>query len=199
MTERSDLIDRLKALEHRSREFERQSREEIQALQRQLDAALGRTAHMLECVAEPQGQTQISAARTGTQVRRPRKGQASGERLAGRTASANAAADTVEPARIPGVRIAYIGGRPEPIEGIRDYWEGRGAMFMHHEEERSRVPFDQVLARADVVFYPVDCIGPEAALRLQAFCDRMEKPLIPLHNAGMSGLHRALENWCPLA
>ena len=105
----------------------------------------------------------------------------------------------------PGRRFAWTEASYSPVAGftierIRDYWEGRGAVFMHHgcEAEPSRMPLDQLLERADIVFYPFACISPEAALRLKAFCKRIDKPLVPLHNAGMSGLRRALESWCPL-
>lgn len=200
MTEQDDLIDRLKRLEHRSREFERQSREEIQALQQQLGAALDQIARTPKDTVEPHSVEPAarSIERIRSRQRRPKMRSSSGRQLPAPERNCPTAGGSPAPPRIPGVRIAYIGGRQEPVARIRAYWEERGAVFMHHEEERSRIPLDQVLARADVVFYPVGCIRRDVALRLEVSCERLEKPLIPLHNAGMSGLRRALGHWCPL-
>src|SRR5262245_14021280 len=102
--------------------------------------------------------------------------------------------------RVTGVHIAYVGGRPGPLERIRDFIEKRGARFLHHDGglEESPVRLDQLLQRADVVFYPVDCISHEAAVHLKAHCKRTETPAIPLRNASISAFRRAIKSWCGL-
>lgn len=44
MNQRHELLDRIEALKHRNRALEQHSREEIHALQQQLEAVLGRSA-----------------------------------------------------------------------------------------------------------------------------------------------------------
>lgn len=102
--------------------------------------------------------------------------------------------------RIPGVCFAYVGGRPGPRERIREFCERRGANFIEHDGglEESPVRLDQLLERADIVLYPVDCISHEAALHLKAHCKRAEKPFIPLRNSSISEFRRAVKSWCGL-
>lgn len=56
------------------------------------------------------------------------------------------------PARIPGVRIAHIGGPSAAVEPIRAYWQARRAVFMHHglgpAEHGSRL--EEVLERSHI-------------------------------------------------
>jgi hypothetical protein len=123
----------------------------------------------------------------------PLTAQAEGGRL---VADSNVKVTT----RIPGVRIAYVGDRPGSIERIRDFCQRRGADFVYHDGgiEESPARLDQLLGRADVIFYPVDCISHEAALHLKAHCKLSEKVSIPLRNASISAFRRAVRNWCGL-
>jgi len=103
-------------------------------------------------------------------------------------------------ARIPGVRIACIGARPEALDGIRSYWEGRGAIFLSYDTVGTTLrALDRDLDRADVIFFCVDRIDTESIMRLEVYCNQTEKALIPLQDAEMSGLGAALECLCPLA
>ena len=102
--------------------------------------------------------------------------------------------------RIPGVRIGYVGARPGSIERIRDFCEKRGAVFLDYDGglEGSPLRLDQLLDRADVIFYPADCVIHEATLHVKAHCKRADKPSIPLRNASISTFRRAMKSWCGL-
>lgn len=112
-----------------------------------------------------------------------------------------AVAGTLGPPRIAGIRIAYVGARPGSVACIREYWEGRGAVFMPYPglADTSLAALERLLGHADMVFLCAGCIDERVGLRLQMYCNHTEKTLIPLHNAGLSGLRRALGSWCSLA
>ena len=98
------------------------------------------------------------------------------------------------------MRIACIGARPEALDGIRSYWEGRGAIFLSYDTVGTTLrALDRDLDRADVIFFCVDRIDTESIMRLEVYCNQTEKALIPLQDAEMSGLGAALECLCPLA
>src|SRR5262245_9300730 len=58
-------------------------------------------------------------------------------------------------ARIPGVRIAHIGGRITAVEPIQAYWHARGAVFMHHSLDPAEPQgwLEEVLERSHIVFH----------------------------------------------
>ena len=105
------------------------------------------------------------------------------------------------PTRIPGVRIAYVSGQSQAIAEMQVYWQSRGAIFMHCALDANGQPaaLSCVLARADVVFHSHEDISAETRRYLMAFCERAEKPLIPLAESSLAGLRDALGSWCPLA
>lgn len=183
---RHKLLDRIVALERRS-----------QGLQQQLEALLGRDT----------GSTSISednARSVKTGKRRARRLRSNGPVAdEGRNrdeARIAPAAPTGSP-RISGVRIAYIGAHEAAVDRIRDYWQQRGAVFTAHStlDDTSFTALARLLGPEDVVFACAKSIGEEPVLRLQAYCAYAEKALVPLHNAGLSGLRRALFSWRPMA
>jgi hypothetical protein len=54
-------------------------------------------------------------------------------------------------------------------------------VFLDHDGglEESPLRLDQLLERADVIFYPVDCVSHEATLHVKAHCQRAYKPSAP--------------------
>jgi hypothetical protein len=80
------------------------------------------------------------------------------------------------------------------------YWQSRGAIFMPCALDANGQPtrLSLILTRADVVFHALD-VSPETRRYLMAFCERAEKPLIPLAEISLAGLRDALGSWCPLS
>ena len=105
------------------------------------------------------------------------------------------------PPRIPGVRVAYVGGRFEAVRDVHLYWQSRGTAFLHYAPESGQgsAALSRILDRADIVFHSAQSIGAELQQHLIAFCERWEKPLIPVHETSLSGLKEALGTWSPLA
>jgi hypothetical protein len=99
------------------------------------------------------------------------------------------------------VRIAYVGGHSHAVGEIEVYWQSRGAIFMHCalNADGQAADLSAILKRADVVFHSLEGIGAETRRYLMAFCERAEKPLIPLAESSLAGLRDALGTWCPLA
>ena len=56
-----------------------------------------------------------------------------------------------------------------------------------------------ILKRADVVFHSLEEVSAETRRYLMAYCERAEKPLVPLAESSLAGLRDALGTWCPLA
>jgi hypothetical protein len=102
------------------------------------------------------------------------------------------------PARIPGVHIGHIGGSIGAVEQIGAYWQGRGAVFIHHSLEPGgpQSLLDEVLERSHIVFHArADC---EFGLRLERYCERRGKPLILLAANSVAALMEALATNLPL-
>jgi hypothetical protein len=200
MNEPRDLVARLEALEARNQDLQRQVEELQNASEQTVRAPAFRAGSAGESAAQ-----MADHARPAKQ-RRERK-SLSRRRRGSKDAMSRQEAATVglpialHVSRITGVRVAYIGARPGSIEGVRRYWEQRGATFMLHPNlpDTSIAALGRLFGSADVLFVCPGCLGEEATLRLKAYGDYAQKPVIPLHNAGLTGLRRALRSWSPLA
>jgi hypothetical protein len=200
MNEPHDLIARVEALEARN-QLLRQQVEELQnaTVQSTQGPAIGPRSTR-ESASPPAGGIQPASSGKGrTLSPRRRRGSKDATASPDRANAGSPIAQHVS--RITGVRVAHVGARPGSIEGVRRYWEERGAMLMLHPDlaDTSFAALSRLFGPADVLFVCAGCLGEEAALRLKAYCDYAQKPLVPLHNAGLSGLRRALRNWSPLA
>lgn len=83
--------------------------------------------------------------------------------------------------------VLYVGGRTHHIPVLRQATEKLGATFLHHdggEENNSRTLASQV-SRADVIFFPVDCVSHEAVGILKKCCRQADKPFRPLRSSGL--------------
>jgi hypothetical protein len=123
---------------------------------------------------------------------------AKGRRRSSRGVTPPAATGSSGPARIPGVRIAHIGGQADAIEPIRAYWQARGAVFMHHSlgpaGPGSRL--EEVLERSHMVFHAG--AGCELGRSLERYCEQKGKPLILLEANSVAALAEALAISLPL-
>lgn len=108
-----------------------------------------------------------------------------------RTATTEEAADPID---LAGTTILYVGGRPHQITQLRAVVERASGTLLHHdggvEEHLDLLP--GLVSRADLAFFPVDCISHRAALSLKRLCQQAGKTYVPLRSAGVASMLRAL-------
>lgn len=104
------------------------------------------------------------------------------------------AEETDDPIGLAGTTILYVGGRPHQVAQLRAVIERASGTLLHHdggvEEHLDLLP--GLVSRADMAFFPVDCISHRAALSLKRFCRQAGKNYVPLRSAGIASMLRAL-------
>jgi len=97
--------------------------------------------------------------------------------------------------------LLYVGGRPNQVVPIRDLIERRGGTLLHHDGGVENHPtlLPGLTSRADMVFFPVDCISHDAAQAVKALCRQAGKRFVPLRSASITSLAVALRAWQPEA
>ena len=93
-----------------------------------------------------------------------------------------------------GVTLLYVGARPNQVPALHALAERRGARLLHHDGgiEDSPTLLPGLIARADLVLFPVDCISHDAALTVKRTCRQQARPFTPLRAASASSLLAAL-------
>ena len=95
---------------------------------------------------------------------------------------------------LKGQRILFVGGRPQHVCHIRRMVEELNGRFASHdggvEDNLSRL--GSLTRRADLVFFPVDCISHAAHDMLKDVCRRCDTPFLPLRSSGTAGFAREL-------
>lgn len=84
--------------------------------------------------------------------------------------------------------IAFIGGRSRQTPHFRALVERHNGEFLHHDGglDESQGKLEAMLARADLVFFPVDCISHGASANIKRHCKRFQKPFVPLPTSSLS-------------
>jgi hypothetical protein len=102
---------------------------------------------------------------------------------------------TPSAARLEGVVLLYVGGRPNQIAHMRALVERLEATFLHHDGglENHTNLLGGLASRADLVLFPVDCISHDAANAVKSLCRQMAKRFIPLRSASVTSLLAALQ------
>ena len=107
---------------------------------------------------------------------------------------------TVEPggqeaARLDGLTVLYVGGRPNQVASMRAATERLGATLLHHDGgiENHSTLLPGLTSRADMVLFPVDCISHDAANAVKTLCRQGGKRFIPLRSASVTSLLSALQ------
>ena len=98
------------------------------------------------------------------------------------------------PADLTGATLLYVGGRAHQVAQLRMLAERRGATFLHHDggiDERSGLLAAQV-ARADLVFFPVDCVSHNAVAVVKRVSRQIGKPYVALRSSGLTSFAAAL-------
>jgi len=101
----------------------------------------------------------------------------------------------IEPARLDGLSLLYVGGRPNQMSHLRALAERRGVLMLHHDggiEDRDGL-LQGLVNRADAVMFPIDCVSHQAVSLVKRLCQRAVKPFVPLRSSGLSSFIAALE------
>ncbi len=90
--------------------------------------------------------------------------------------------------------LLYVGGRPGQIPAFRALIERAGGGFLHHDGgiEQGSGLLPGLVARADRVAFPVDCISHLAVATIKRVCRQAGKPYAPLRTASLACLLAAM-------
>ncbi len=103
-------------------------------------------------------------------------------------------AGNAETEAFAGRAVLYVGGRSGHVAQIRAAAEAGDAIFEHHDggqqEATSLLP--GLISRADIVFFPVDCISHDAASFVKRQCKSAGKPYRPLASSGLGAFLGAI-------
>ncbi len=112
-------------------------------------------------------------------------------------ASTQIGEEPAESLDLAGAVILYVGGRPHQVARLRSVVEQAAGELVHHDggiEERADL-LPGLVSRAQVAFFPVDCISHPAALTLKRLCQQAGKPYVPLRSASLASMLRALREF----
>jgi hypothetical protein len=100
-----------------------------------------------------------------------------------------------------GRRVLCVGGRKGISDQYRRVVEQANGRFLHHDGglEQGSEHLEQMLASADQVVCPVDCVGHQAVRCVKEHCKRAGTPCRFLESASVSALSRALPQLAPEA
>jgi hypothetical protein len=95
---------------------------------------------------------------------------------------------------LEGVRLLYVGGRPNQVAPMRAAAKRLGAAFLHHDGgmENHVGLLPGLVSQASIILFPVDCISHEAAQAVKSLCRQGGKRYIPLRSASTTSLLAAL-------
>jgi hypothetical protein len=98
------------------------------------------------------------------------------------------------PLDLAGSTLLYVGGRPNQIPAFRALVERAGGRFLHHDGgiEQGSGLLPGLVARADRVAFPVDCISHLAVATIKRVCRQAGKPYVPLRTASLACLLAAM-------
>jgi hypothetical protein len=102
--------------------------------------------------------------------------------------SADGTDDDALAARLRGLTLLYVGGRPSLVEQLRGFAGMRGAALLAHDGglEDSLALLPGLVSRADAVLFPVDCVSHSAISQIKTRCQRANKPFMALHRASLA-------------
>lgn len=105
-------------------------------------------------------------------------------------------ARAIGPLDLGGRRILCVGGRGSLVARYRDLVKRCNGELIRHDGglEESRLRLESLLASADAVVCPADCVSHDAYLRAKRFCKRMAKPCVLIERSGISAFAKALCN-----
>lgn len=95
---------------------------------------------------------------------------------------------------LSGRTILYVGGRKHQIPQLKALVERIGGRFLHHDGgiEHGSALLPGLISRADVLYFPIDCISHDAVATIKRLCRQSEKPYQPLRTASLAALMSSL-------
>nr|WP_315595733.1 DUF2325 domain-containing protein [uncultured Cupriavidus sp.] len=94
----------------------------------------------------------------------------------------------IDPRALADKQIVYVGGRPGTISTIKALVERAGGRFQDHdgglEDRKGRLP--AMIASADVVVFPVDCVDHDSVNTLKRVCQHHGIAYHPLRSASVA-------------
>ena len=97
---------------------------------------------------------------------------------------------------LSGQHILYVGGRTRQMAKFRKIIKEKGGTFVHHDGGlHDGFPrLKKMVACADAVMCPVDCLGHNACNQIKKFCKQAGKPLVFLRTSGLSAFNEGVES-----
>ncbi|MBV1920690.1 MAG: DUF2325 domain-containing protein, partial [Pseudomonadales bacterium] len=94
-----------------------------------------------------------------------------------------------------GMNVLYVGGRASQCAHLRAMVEQCNGEFIYHDGGRhdGRQRLDSVLAQADTVVFPMDCVSHDAYFCIKKHCERLDKKLVMIPHASLSAFAKGLE------
>jgi hypothetical protein len=92
------------------------------------------------------------------------------------------------PMALDGLTVLYVGGRPTQMPHIRQAAAQRGGKLLHHDGgiEDNDLILASMVSRADIIFFPVDCISHGAVGTVKRTCRHAGKRYVPLRSAAVT-------------
>lgn len=96
--------------------------------------------------------------------------------------------------QLSGRTILYIGGRQHQVPQLKEVIERAGGSFLYHDGgiEHSSTLLPGLISRADILYFPIDCISHDAVATIKRLCRLSDKPYKPLRTASVATLLSAL-------
>lgn len=93
-----------------------------------------------------------------------------------------------------GQKVLYVGGQRKMIPHYKRLVENHGGRFIHHDggKEVARAMLPKMLATADVVLCPVDCVSHDACICVKKICKQYQKPFVLMRSSGLSSLVKGI-------
>jgi hypothetical protein len=90
--------------------------------------------------------------------------------------------------------LLYVGGRPHQLPQFKKFAEDAGACFLHHDGgvEESSNSLAALVARADAVLFPADCISHGAVATVKRICGQLGKDYFAMRSSGLSSFVKAV-------
>lgn len=103
---------------------------------------------------------------------------------------------TADGVDLRGRRILCVGGRGSLNAHYRDLVQRCNGELIRHDGglEDSRKRLEALLASADAVVCPADCVSHDAYLRTKRYCKRTNKPCVLIERSGIGAFASALSN-----
>lgn len=105
-----------------------------------------------------------------------------------RTVTQTQAEAAAPPMALDGLTVLYVGGRPTQMPHIRQATTERGGNLLYHDGgiEDNDLVLASMVSRADIIFFPVDCVSHGAVGTVKRTCRSEGKKYVPLRSAAVT-------------